>query len=89
MGSDSIIGSSTSFSIISPSGMKWIADVTGNDDFEKVVSKLPNMNEVAAVTDPKIWAHVPEEELTPMPSEGRANAYLNGKYTNLYRLICC
>ena len=61
--------------------MKWIADLTGNDEFEKEVSKIPNLNDLSAASDPKVWAHLTDQEREPLPSVARANAHFHCEST--------
>lgn len=71
-----LLGSASTFSIISPLGMKWIADITGNDDFERVVARIPNLSEIGA-SDPKVWSHLKDEDREPLPSIRRAIAHFD------------
>jgi hypothetical protein len=73
-------GASSGAAIISPSGLKWIAEVTGSDDFAKIIARMFDPQTQAAKSDIHAWCHLPENERVPLPSKRRAGALLDCKY---------
>jgi hypothetical protein len=67
--------------------MKWIAEITGSDEFEKAVSKIPNISDFKA-SDPKVWAYLQEQDREPLPSKERASAHINGKPDYVLSVKC-
>lgn len=75
-----LTGASSGAAIISPSGLKWIAEVTGSNDFAEIVGRMFDPHVQTSKLDLNAWAHLAERERAQLPSKRRAGALLDCKF---------
>jgi hypothetical protein len=67
-------GASSGFSIFSPSGLKWISEITGDDDFQKwIFNILDHDDHSEKISNPSMFHTMSDAEREPLPSQDIAD----------------
>ncbi|KAM3084212.1 hypothetical protein ACMFMF_001570 [Clarireedia jacksonii] len=81
-GGEVFVGSSSSFSIFSPQGLRSITSISGNDEFAQYMEKNTNYSR-RLIIPPSLWYAIPEEERRPLPPKEVASPILQFLFDRL------
>lgn len=72
-------GSSSGFSIFGSQGLQWVTEVTGSDEFAKLIMRIPSPKTALEASAPSMWYKLPDDQHEPLPNKEAAMIYVNGK----------
>lgn len=70
------LGSSSGFSIFGSQGLQWVTEITGSDEFAKLIMKIPSPKTAVEASAPSMWYKLPDDQHEPLPNRDCAMIYI-------------